>query len=260
MPPPKNKPVVLCFSGLDPTGGAGIQADIEAIASHHAHAASIITALTVQDTHNVYAVEPVNAQLITEQADTVLDDIEVSAIKIGMLSSTNIALAIHHIIKKHPHIPVIFDPVLAAGGGTELADTELIHAIIELIVPLCFIITPNTLEAQKLTHENKPNKAAQKLLNHGAKNVLITGTHAPTQQVEHKLFYNHALLNTYYYSRLENEYHGSGCTLTASIAALIAHQQKTEMAIQHALDYSYASLVHANKLGSGQLIPQRYLL
>jgi len=254
-----SKPVVLCFSGLDPTGGAGIQADIETINALHAHTASIVTTLTVQDTHNVHDFEAVSASMITKQAEAVLNDINISAIKIGMLSSIETIIAIHNILKSQHNIPVIFDPILAAGGGKDLSSQKLIHAIIELIVPFCFIITPNTMEAQKLTNKTDLDKAAEKLLNHGAKNVLITGTHADTQQVEHKLFYNNSPLKTYYYSRLENEYHGSGCTLAASIAALLAHQQEIEFVIPHALDYCYETLVHANKLGQGQLIPHRAL-
>jgi len=259
MPGSQNKPVVLCFSGLDPTGGAGIQADIEAIIAHHAHPASIITTLTVQDTHNVYDFEIVKPALIIKQAETILNDMNIAAIKIGMLGSAEVAKAIHYILKKHPDIPVIFDPILAAGGGTELASEELIETIVEFIVPLCFMITPNTHEAQKLTHNSNLDKAAEKLLSHGAKNILITGTHADTKRVEHKLFSNDSFLKTYYYSRLEKEYHGSGCTLAASIAGLIAHKQGLEMAIHHALDYCYETLVHANQIGQGQLIPQRKL-
>ena len=259
MPGPQHKPVVLCFSGLDPTGGAGIQADIEAINAHHAHPTSIITALTIQDTHNVHDFEIVNPALIIKQAEAILNDIHVSAIKIGMLGSAEVAKAIHFILRKHPHIPVIFDPILAAGGGTELASEDLIESIVEYIAPFCFMMTPNTHEAEKLTHNSKLDKAAEKLLSYGAKNILITGTHADTKKVEHKLFSKNSSLKTYYYSRLDNEYHGSGCTLAASIASLIAHGQGLEMAIHHALDYCYETLVHANQIGQGQLIPQRKL-
>ena len=112
----QNKPVVLCFSGLDPTGGAGIQADIETIIAHHAHPTSIITALTIQDTHNVHDFEIVKPALIIKQAETILNDISIAAIKIGMLGSTEVAKAIHFILKKHPDIPVIFDPILTAAA------------------------------------------------------------------------------------------------------------------------------------------------
>lgn len=255
----KSKPIVLCFSGLDPSGGAGIQADIEAISAQQAHASVIATALTVQDTHNIHGVEPVDGELITRQADAIFNDFNISVIKIGLLNDIKTTTAIHHILKKHSHIPVVFDPILAAGGGTELASKELIDAFIELIIPLCFIITPNILEAQKLSREKNIDRAAEKLFSHGAKNILITGTHADTQHVSHKLFYNESFTKTYDYSRLKNEYHGSGCTLTASIAALLGHQQKTEIAVHNALDYCYETLVHASKLGQGQYIPQRNL-
>jgi len=259
MTEPHLKPVVLCFSGLDPSGGAGIQADIEAISAQHAHATSIITALTVQDTTNVYEFKSVNADLISKQAEAIFNDFNISTIKIGMLGDIKVVEAIHNILIKHPDIPVIFDPILAAGGGTNLVNKEIVNAINKLILPCCFIITPNIIEAQKLTNETDLNNAAEKLLNYGTKNILITGTHADTRQVEHKLFGNDSSVKIFSYSRLKNKYHGSGCTLTASIAALIAHQQTIEMATHHALDYCYETLVHANKLGQGQLIPQRKL-
>ncbi len=253
----KNKPIVLCFSGLDPTGGAGIQADIESINSHDAHAASIVTALTIQNTHNVLHYEPVAPDLITRQAHAVLDDMDVAAIKIGMLGNINVTEAIHDIIKSAPDIPVIFDPILAAGGGAELSKDTLIDAINLLIVPYCHIITPNIPEAILLTNESSNERAAYELLKRGSKYVLVTGTHAPTQQVEHNLYYEDKLLTTIAYSRLDNEYHGSGCTLASSIAAFIAHNHDPLHAVHIALDYSHRSLQHAQALGNGQLIPNR---
>jgi len=253
----KNKPVVLCFSGLDPTGGAGIQADIESINSHNAHAASIITALTVQNTHNVLHYESVDPDLITQQAQAVLNDMNVAAIKIGMLGSIKVTEAIHDIIKNNPDIPVIFDPVLAAGGGAKLSKEILIDAINLLIVPYCYVITPNIPEAKLLTNETNNELAAYELLKRGSKYVLITGTHAQTQQVEHNLYSNKKLLTSFTYSRLDNEYHGSGCTLASSIAALIAHNHDPLQAVHIALDYCHKTLQHAQALGNGQLIPNR---
>jgi len=172
-------PVVLCFSGLDPTGGAGIQADIESIAKHGCHTAPVITANTVQDTHNVISFKTVDASLILKQARAVLKDMPVSAIKIGMLGSGETAEAIYTLFKQYPDIPVIMDPVLVAGGGSSLAQKNLIDAINTLILPHTTILTPNIPEASLLTNTKiQPETAAQLLNRMGAQYVLLTGTHA----------------------------------------------------------------------------------
>jgi len=253
-------PVVLCFSGLDPTGGAGIQADIEAIAKHGCHAAPIITANTVQDTNNVISFKPVDANLILKQARTVLKDMPVSAIKIGMLGSGETAEAIYTLFRQYSDIPVILDPVLAAGGGSSLAQKNLIDAINTLIIPRTYILTPNVPEAQLLTNlKNKPETAAQLLNKMGANYVLLTGTHTQNPDVIHKLYFKSKNQKSFTYKRLKNEYHGSGCTLAASLSALIAQKMEPINACQNALDFTYKTLINANSLGHGQLIPNRNL-
>ena len=253
------KPVVLCFSGLDPTGGAGIQADIEAISAQGAHAASIVTALTVQDTQNVKSFQAISADVIIQQARAVLEDMPVAVVKIGMLGNIEIAQAVHSILKDYPDLPVVFDPVLAGGGGGKLAEESLVDAIKLMIMPLCYIVTPNTLEARKLAKESDNNEAAaMALLDMGAQYVLLTGSHDKTDNVQHRLFSNNRLIETFNYERLSHEYHGSGCTLTAAIAGLIAQDNEPVSAIHTALDYTFKTLKQAQHLGMGQLIPNRY--
>ena len=255
------KPVVLCFSGLDPTGGAGIQADIEAINSQGCHATAVITALTVQDTHNVHHYECVDAPLILRQARAVLHDMNISAIKIGMLGSVAVADAIHCLLREYPLIPVILDPILAAGGGSSMSTSNLINAINKLLLPHTYITTPNTIEAYKLAGCNEAHNeqhVMEQLTKTGVKHILLTGTHADTREVEHHLYRGTTCLQTFHYKRLPNEYHGSGCTLAASLAAFIAKKIDIIEASQQALDYSYNSLAHAHTLGNGQLIPNRY--
>jgi len=252
-------PIVLCFSGLDPTGGAGIQADIESIGQHGCHAAPIITANTVQDTRNVKSFEPVNAELILKQARMILKDMPVKAIKIGMIGSGTVAEAIYTLMRQHRHIPVIYDPVLFAGGGSSLAKKNLIDAVNALIIPNTYILTPNIIEALYLTNPKlSPENAAQHLNNMGAQHVLITGTHAKLPDVIHKLYHKMKCTGTYKYKRLNNEYHGSGCTLAASLAALVAQEIEPVNACQNALDFTYKSLKKAQALGNGQLIPNRH--
>ncbi|VAW62518.1 Hydroxymethylpyrimidine phosphate kinase ThiD [hydrothermal vent metagenome] len=253
-----NSPVVLCFSGLDPTGGAGIQADIEAIGWHGCHTAPIITANTIQNTHNVISFEAIDPTFILKQARVILKDMPVRAIKIGMLCSGHTAEAIYTLLRQYKDIPVIFDPVLVAGGGSSLAHKNLIDAVNSLIIPHTHILTPNTPEALQLTSKKiAAETAAQHLNNMGADYVLLTGTHAETAHVIHKLYNRMKCEHIFPYPRLAHEYHGSGCTLAASIAALIAHNIEPVNACQNALDFTFKSLKTAQPLGSGQLIPNR---
>ncbi|MDD3610018.1 MAG: hydroxymethylpyrimidine/phosphomethylpyrimidine kinase, partial [Halothiobacillaceae bacterium] len=146
-------PVVMVFAGHDPTGGAGIGADIESIISQGCHPVTVVTALTVQDTRNVIGLAEVDPALIVQQARAVLEDMPVSAFKIGLVGSIGAVEVIHSVLRDYPDIPVVLDPVLAAGGGTELADAALIEAINTLLVPLATVVTPNSVEARRMVPE-----------------------------------------------------------------------------------------------------------
>ena len=207
------KPVVLCFSGHDPSGGAGIQADIEAISAQGVHAATIITALTCQDTRHVHSYQAVNASKLQIQAEVLLKDMSIDVIKIGMTADVNVVKAIHNIIKQHEEIPVIFDPVLASGAGSALSSDQLINAINTFLMPYCHIATPNIPEVLKLAGINEPKNeaidtAANFLLDSGTEHVLVTGTHSDLNVIEHKLYHSHKALQSFRNERLPHEYHG----------------------------------------------------
>ncbi len=254
---PLSRPVVLSFSGHDPSGGAGIQADIEAISSHHCHSSSIITALTEQDSHNIKSVLPQSAPQLTQQAETILADFTVDAIKIGLLASAEIALAISEILKQHPQIPVVFDPVLAAGGGKNLSNDALIKTIKHSLLPLSTVITPNSLEARALTGMPDIAACADKLRQLGPEFVLITGAHEKTDTVDNYCQGPEGV-ETFHWQRVEGEYHGSGCTLASSIAALIAHGLDPFTAISEAQEYTWNSLAQGFRPGQGQFFPNRF--
>ena len=251
-------PVVLCFSGLDPTGGAGIQADIETITSLGAHPAPTITALTVQDTTSVIRFEAVDSLLLVEQARAVLEDIPIAAIKIGMLANRNIIEAIHSILIDYPDIPVVLDPVLKAGGGGQLMEDDARDALVELLLPQTTVLTPNSNEARALapTADNLP-ACAEALLEKGCDYVLITGGHEPTEGIVNSLYSNHRELEQLDWQRLPHQYHGSGCTLASAIAALLALGLDPLMACSEAQEFTWESLKHARRIGMGQLIPNR---
>jgi len=253
----RNRPIVLCFSGHDPSGGAGIQADIETIFSHRCHPAGIITTLTEQDSNNVSKLIPQQPDDIISQAETLLGDFKVSAIKIGLIGDAAIARAIGRILQQCPGIPVVLDPVLAAGGGTELANQELIATIVEQLLPLTAILTPNSEEARRLSGQQALADCAQWLREKGANNVLITGTHEESKHVHNRLFMPDDLTETFNWERLPHHYHGSGCTLASAIAAQLAQGLDIFTAVNEAQEFTWQSLAAAYKRGRGQYNPNR---
>lgn len=251
-------PVVMCFSGLDSTGGAGVQADIETIASMGCHAAPVITALTVQDTQQVMGYSSVDTSVLIAQARAVLEDIPVAAIKIGMLGDVLVIEAIHTILADYPNIPVVLDPVLTGGGGGALSNEQVIDAMIHLLLPHTTVLTPNSLEARALAPEaDTLDACGQELLDMGCEFVLLTGTHEEAVHVENRLYGNRRLLETFTWERLPHSYHGSGCTLAAAITALFAHGLEPFTAIHEAQEYTWEALRNGYRVGTGQLLPNR---
>ncbi|MCK5478497.1 MAG: bifunctional hydroxymethylpyrimidine kinase/phosphomethylpyrimidine kinase, partial [Methylococcales bacterium] len=155
------------------------------------------------------------------------------------------------------HIPVILDPVLAAGGGTSLANEQLIDSIIEQLLPLTTILTPNSEEARLLAKKNDLTDCGQVLLDKGCDYALITGTHEQSTTVNNQLFRVNDTTETFSWDRLKENYHGSGCTLASSIAALIAHGLDPFTAISEAQEYTWNALASAYHPGKGQFNPNR---
>jgi hydroxymethylpyrimidine/phosphomethylpyrimidine kinase len=150
---PAVPPAVLSFAASDPTGGAGIQADILTVASLGCHPLSVLTAITVQDTTGVEGVLPIDAGWVADQARALLEDMPVAAFKIGLLGSVEAIAAIAEVVADYPDIPLVLDPVLASGRGDQFADEEMIEAMIGLLLPQTTLITPNSLEARRLAQQ-----------------------------------------------------------------------------------------------------------
>ena len=272
--------IVLVFAGSDPSGGAGLQADLLTLASLGCHGLSVITALTVQDTERVAAVDPVDAAWVEDQARHLLEDMRVDAFKIGLLGSVENVAVIAEIVSDYPDIPLILDPVLAAGNGDDLASAEIISAMRELLIPQTTVLTPNSIEARRLIARDVDDEhpalevCAERLLLLGTEYVLITGTHENAQQVVNNLYgplpgrepsdedaaVEHAvgLVRSDAWSRLSGSYHGSGCTLASAIAALIANGETIPEAVRAAQDYTWNALKAGFRPGMGQFIPDRF--
>lgn len=261
LPPP---PAVLTLAGSDPSGGAGIQADILTLASLGCHPLSVITAITVQDTVGVDDFMVLDSDMVNDQARFLLEDIPVLVFKIGMLGSVENVAVVAQLIADYPDVPVVLDPVLRSGGGHELADDDLIAAMRDLLIPQVSIITPNSMEARRLAmndpdedEELSLDEAAKRLLALGCPHVLITGTHENTKEVINSLYSPNGVVRADRWERLPGSYHGSGCTLASAIAGMLATGLMLPEAVREAQEYTYQSLVAGFRPGMGQYIPDR---
>lgn len=258
-------PIVMVFAASDPSGGAGLQADIMTLSSMGCHPLSVLTALTVQDSAGVEDALAIDADWVADQARTLLEDMAVSAFKIGMLGSVENIAAIAEIISDYPDIPLVFDPVLTSGRGDELASEDMIAAMRELLLPQTTLLTPNSLEARRLaldetSDEDDPGleDCARRLVGMGAGFVLITGTHEHGAQVVNSLYDENGLIHADAWQRLPGSYHGSGCTLASAIAANLANGLDIAEAVRDAQDYTWRALANGFRPGMGQYLPDRF--
>jgi hydroxymethylpyrimidine/phosphomethylpyrimidine kinase len=242
--------MVLTFAASDPTGGAGLQADVLTLAALGCHPLSVATAVTVQDTHGVARVAALEAQLVAEQAARLLAELAVAAFKIGVVASAANAQAIAAVLAAHPRVPVVLDPVLASGRGDALADAATRDALREALVPRATVLTPNTLEARALG-------GVAACLARGCRYVLVTGTHAETPEVVNTLHSAQGVEREDRWPRLPGSYHGSGCTLAAAIAARLAHGDPVPAAVRAAQDYTWRALERGFRPAGGQYLPVR---
>ncbi len=257
-------PIVLTFAATDPSGGAGLQADLLTIASMGCHPLSVVTAVTIQDTSGVDDSFPIDAEWVADQARAVLEDMPVDAFKIGLLGSVENIAAIAEIISDYPDIPLVFDPVLASGRGDELVTDDMLDAMNELLLPQATIITPNSLEARRLVHDEESEEesmdlaeCARIMLQRGCEYVLVTGTHERTPKVVNTLYSERGVVRADSWPRLPGIYHGSGCTLASAIAALLANGLPIEEAVKEAQEFTWQALQYGFRPGMGQHIPDR---
>ena len=258
-------PIVMVFAATDPTGGAGLQADILTLASMGCHPVSVVTAITIQDTMGVDEVQPIDGEWVADQARCILEDMPVAAFKIGVLGSLEAVAAVAEVVSDYPEIPLILDPVLASGRGDELASEEMLAAIRELLIPQTTIVTPNSIEARRLAADDSDDdndspdlaECARRIHASGCEYVLITGTHENTEEVTNTLYNNEGVVRSDSWPRLPGSYHGSGCTLAAALAATIANGVDMQEAVRDAQEYTWQSLKLAFRPGMGQYIPDR---
>ncbi|AFT72088.1 Phosphomethylpyrimidine kinase superfamily [Alloalcanivorax dieselolei B5] len=260
------KPNILVIAGHDPSGGAGIHADIEAIHDLGGLASTLITALTVQNSQHVLGFQLTDIDLLERQADALLADYDFQAVKIGMTGSLATVRFIARLLARLPGVPVILDPVLAAESGGSLTRESLGDAMIDELAPLCELLTPNLPEARLLAGDDETPGATstqsvarcgQRLCQRGARAVLITGTHDDTDQVSNHLFRGTGETQSWHWQRLPHVYHGSGCTLASSIACLRGLGMPLEQAVAEGQAHVDHYLRAAWRPGQGQHVPDR---
>jgi hydroxymethylpyrimidine/phosphomethylpyrimidine kinase len=259
-------PIVLTFAASDPSGGAGLQADLLTLASMGCHPLSVVTAITVQDTLGVEAVQAIDGEWVADQARRILEDMPVDAFKLGVLGSVENIAAIAEILSDYGDVPVVLDPVLASGRGDELASGHMTRAMRELLLPQATLVTPNSLEARRLAGDDDADgddderslaDCAARLVSQGCEYVLVTGTHEPTPKVINTLYGKHGVVRTDAWPRLPGSYHGSGCTLASAVAATLANGLELPEAVREAQDYTWQTLRKAYRPGMGQWLPDR---
>jgi len=250
-------PIALTIAGSDSGGGAGIQADLKTFSALGAYGASVITALTAQNTQTVSAIHEVPPSFITEQLMSVLGDLTVTAIKVGMLASPDIIHAVADVLEQHRDIPVVLDPVMVAKSGDSLLSDDALGALKERLCPLATVITPNLPEAAKLlacdeaVNEAEVRQQAQGLIETGVAAVLVKGGHLSGNMSTDILISNGSILE-FPHTRIDTKNtHGTGCTLSSAIAAGLAKGCDLETAVAGAQSYVHEAICAADELRIG---------
>lgn len=248
---------ILTIAGSDSGGGAGIQADLKTFMALGCYGASAITALTAQNTQGVRGIFSVSPDFVIEQIDTVLEDIGADVIKVGMLCNAQIIKSVALCLKRYPKIPVVLDPVMIAQSGHSLLETDAVMALREYLFPRAYLLTPNLDEAQALVGQFDVESTAHKILSMGPQSVLVKGGHRNSKAFETAQDYLLCLGETkgiYYASpwiKTQNT-HGTGCTLSAAIAAYLAHGLPLIDAIAQAKSYLNGALNIGSNVSIGQ--------
>jgi hydroxymethylpyrimidine/phosphomethylpyrimidine kinase len=251
--------VVLTIAGSDSGGGAGIQADLKTFHQFGVFGASAITAITAQNTLGVTSWEPVSPDLLREQIDVVAADLAPAAVKSGMVGTAELIEVVAHSIRRHDLKNYVLDPVMVATSGDMLIDADGVRAIRTELIPLATLVTPNAEEAvaltgERITDEASMRRAAEQLVALGANAALIKGGHAPSADSSGilDLFYD-GEFTAFTHPRIEtSSTHGTGCTLSAAIAAQLAEGTPLRDSVRTAIDYVYAAIESAPRLGSGR--------
>lgn len=251
-------PIALTIAGSDPSGGAGIQADLKTFSALGAYGASVITALTAQNTQGVRSLFAIDAGFVGEQIDAVMEDLDVDAVKIGMLGTAEVIDIVAERLRAHQPRWVVVDPVMVAKSGHRLLADDAVTALRDRLLPLASLVTPNLPEAadllgiEAITNRSQMANVGARLQGFGVANVLVKGGHLDADQSPDLLL---AGGENYWFEAARTHTqntHGTGCTLSAAIAAGLARGLPLPQAVGEAKSYVARAIGEANGLGVGK--------
>ena len=257
---PTKRPAMLSVAGSDPSGGAGIQADLKTATALKVYGAAVLTSLTAQNTKAVTGIHTVPAKFVIEQYEAVVSDLDVAAVKIGMLGTADVVVALADAIKRHGPYDVVLDPVMIATSGDPLVPDDTIDAIREHLLPLSTVVTPNLPEAAVLGRIEEPTdrdsmiKAAESLRALGARAALVKGGHGVDPHAL-DILVDAEGPSGYAARRIDTaNTHGTGCTLSSAIASYLTYPMPLREALEGAKRYVTGALESAAswRIGDGR--------
>jgi len=251
-------PSVLTIAGFDGSGGAGIQADIKTISALGCYATSVLTALPVQNTQGVKNIFSIPLKAVAEQMETILEDIVPDAIKIGMVHTPELVEVIVKKLQEYKNIPIVFDPVMVATSGHRLIEEETIGVIIEKLLPIANVITPNMDEAAilsktKVATLKDMQLAGERIKKLGCKNILLKGGHQKTEIITSLLLDESNTYHSFEFNKIETKNtHGSGCSLSSAIASFLAQGKSMYEAVDLGQQYVYNAIRYGANTKTGK--------
>ncbi|BBB59139.1 hydroxymethylpyrimidine/phosphomethylpyrimidine kinase [Undibacterium sp. YM2] len=264
-------PLILSFGASDPVAATGIHADLASFAAMGCHGLPVITAILTGDTSQIDDLHPLDGDLVDEQARTVLEDMPVLAFKVGQTGSVENVTVIAEIVSDYPELPLVLDPFNAALAEQGPEAEDLVLAIRELLIPQASLLMISAVELSRLAETWKENTEADAeaeaedlaadtmtLIESGCEYILVTGTAGETGEVVNTLYNESGVVRRDSWQRLPGSHAGAGSTLSAAIAALLANGLEIPEAVLEAQEFTHAALSHAQRLGMGRLIPDRY--
>jgi len=249
---------VLTIAGSDSSGGAGIQADLKTFTMHNTFGMSVVTAITAQNTTGVRSIQNINKEIIEDQIDAVFEDICPMAVKIGMVSNTEIIKVISEKLRKYNAKNIVLDTVMVSTSGHTLLEKEARKTLVDELLPLASIITPNLPEAEilcgfKINNEKEMRMACEEISSYYKGYILIKGGHLEIGEKAIDILYKNGKYESFENNFIDNKNtHGTGCTLSSAIAANLALGKGVEESVKKAKDYVYGAISSKIDLGKGK--------
>ncbi|MBC7415498.1 MAG: hydroxymethylpyrimidine/phosphomethylpyrimidine kinase [Herminiimonas sp.] len=261
----QTSPLILTFGPTDPVGAVGIQADLACFAAMGCHGLSVVTALLIGDTARIEDLQVIEADWVSDQARVVLEDMPVTAFKVGAVASVENVSVIAEIVSDYPDIPLILDPFLTGLPEQRIESDDIIVAMRELLIPQATLLVLSAVELARIAETwREPSTAedtlmldAMRIIEMGCEYLFVTGTPSDIHEVANSLYNEDGLVRRDQWQRVSGAFTGAGSTLSATTAAMMANGLDVPEAIFEAQEFVMASIAHAQRLGMGKLIPNR---